>query len=307
MALEIRKAEKRRQKLRLALFGVSGAGKTMSALRIARGLVGPSGRICVIDSENASSELYADRFQFDVLPLSEPRNGKIADLADYHPDRYSEALEMASKAGYDAVIVDSLSHGWVQLLDEVERIAKAKYRGNSWSAWSEGTPVQRRLIGNIINSPFHLIATMRSKTEWSTEEVNGRKQPVRVGMNPEQGKGIEYEFSLLGEIYPNHAMNILKDRTGKFQDRLIDKPDEIFGAELLDWLNTGAEAPAHRPLAMDDATFQKHLNAIRGLTGDRLAGAVAKINENTQYSPEQRTALLTAAEYRIAETANTGA
>ncbi len=62
--MEFKKAVKAKQKLRLAIDGVSGSGKTYTALSVASGL---GGRIAVIDSEHGSSELYADRFDFDVL------------------------------------------------------------------------------------------------------------------------------------------------------------------------------------------------------------------------------------------------
>ena len=98
------------------------------------------------------------------------------------------------------LVTDSLSHPWHELLQEVDRLASAKYQGNTWSAWSEGTPKQRRLIDAILGFPGHVIATMRSKTEWSVESGKGGKtKPVRVGLAPEQGKGIEYEFDLLLE------------------------------------------------------------------------------------------------------------
>ena len=95
----------------------------------------------------------------------------------------------------------------------------------------------------ILNYPGHVIATMRSKTEWTTVDNNGKKSPQRVGLAPEQGKGIEYEFDLLIEISTDHIANVIKDRTGKFQDKLIDKPGEEFGQQLAAWLSDGLPSP----------------------------------------------------------------
>jgi hypothetical protein len=151
-------------------------------------------------------------------------------------------------------VIDSLSHGWQSLLEEVEKLAKAKYRGNTWSAWSEGTPLQRKLVRAILDYPGHVIATMRSKTEWITvDDGKGRKAPQRVGLAPEQGKGIEYEFDLLVEISTDHIANVIKDRTGKFQDKLIEKPGKEFGAALAAWLADGApdQAPAPAPVRLE--------------------------------------------------------
>jgi hypothetical protein len=85
---------------------------------------------------------------------------------------------------------------------------------------------------------------MRSKTEWSIEsDGKGKQKPVRVGLAPEQGKGIEYEFDLLLEISPDHIGRVIKDRTGKFQDELLEKPGEEFGKALAKWLaGTGKSA-----------------------------------------------------------------
>ena len=124
-----------------------------------------------------------------------------------------------------------------------ERIARAKYRGNTWSAWSDGTPMQMQLVDAILDYPGHIIATMRSKTEWAVESENGKTKPTRVGLAPEQGKGIEYEFDLLMELTTDHTASIIKDRTGKFQDTIISLPGEDLGKELAAWLNEGDPAP----------------------------------------------------------------
>jgi hypothetical protein len=226
-----KKATKAQAKLRAAIFGPSGAGKTFTSLRVATGLAS-GGEIAVIDTERGSASKYADRFAFDVL-----------ELDDQTIDGYASAIAVAASVGYSVLVIDSLSHGWQSLLEEVEKLAKAKYRGNTWSAWSEGTPMQRRLVQSILTYPGHVIATMRSKTEWTTVDNNGKKTPQRVGLAPEQGKGVEYEFDLLVEISTEHIANVIKDRTGKFQDKLIDRPGEDFGQQLAAWLSDGIPAP----------------------------------------------------------------
>lgn len=223
------KATKKKAKLRLALFGASGSGKTYTALRIAKGL---GGKVAVIDSERGSASKYSDRFDFDVVELDEQRI-----------ENYIGYINEAEKGGYEVLIIDSMSHAWQELLQEVEKIAQAQFKGNTWSAWSKGTPKQKSLVDALLQFNGHIIATMRSKTEWVIEQSNGKNKPTRVGMSPEQGKGIEYEFDLLIEITPEHYGNVLKDRTGKFQDKTIEKPDEKFGKELAKWLSDGIDAP----------------------------------------------------------------
>lgn len=215
-------------RLRAAVFGPSGAGKTFTCLRIATGL---GGKIAVIDSERRSARKYSDRFKFDVC-----------DLDDRTVDGYTRAIKAAAAAGYDVLVVDSLTHAWQELTSYIEKLSEQKkYGGNYWSAWREGTPMQRAFVDAILTYPGHVLVTMRASTEWQTgSDKDGKLKPVRVGLKPEQGKGIEYEFDLLLEIDSSHTAEVIKDRTGKYQDKFIKEPDEAFGRELAAWLSDGA-------------------------------------------------------------------
>jgi hypothetical protein len=221
------KATTTSSKLRAAAFGPAGAGKTFTALAMGEGM---GGRMAVIDSERGSASKYADRFEFDTQILETKT-----------VDEYITYINEAAAAGYDVLIIDSLTHAWETLNADIQKLADAKFQGNFWAAWSKGTPLQKKFIETILSYPGHIIATMRSKTEW---QINGEgRKPVRVGLAPEQGKGIEYEFDILFELTPEHLATIIKDRTGKFQDKIIEKPGKAFGQELVDWLNEGAAPP----------------------------------------------------------------
>lgn len=218
-----KKATKEQSKLRLALFGVSGGGKTYSALRLATGL---GGSIALIDTEHGTASKYADRFDFDVCNLDKATINNVL-----------MCIEKAK--GYDVLIIDSLTHAWLELLQEVEKVARAKFGGNTWSAWSEGTPKQMMLINAILDFPGHIIVTMRAETNWTTT-VNdkGKVVPVRIGEAPKQGKSIEYEFDMLIQLSQDHMGLVLKDRTGKFQDQCF-VIEEDFGKQLNEWLKEG--------------------------------------------------------------------
>ena len=251
--MQFEKATKEKAKLRLALFGPSGSGKTYTGLRMASGL---GGKIALIDTERGSASKYADRFSFDVL-----------ELVKQDIDTYVQAIEAAQAAGYDVLIIDSLTHAWQELLEEIDKLAATKFRGNKWSAWSEGTPKQRQLVDAILNFDGHVIATMRTKTEWLVEtSSDGKMKPLRVGLAPQQGKGIEYEFDLLMELTPDHVASVLKDRTGKYQDKIIDKPGEKLGAELADWLSEGASPkPKPEPEPTNGGKREKLIARIKDL------------------------------------------
>jgi hypothetical protein len=247
------RASKEKANLRCAIFGPSGSGKTFTALRIATGLGSPIGFIC---TERHSARKYSDRFTFDVLDLERTRI-----------DDYVGAIRDASKEGFGTLIIDSLTHGWQELLEQIDALAKTTYKGNSWGAWSEGTPQQKRLINAILGYPGHVIATMRSKTEWTVVDKGGRGAPGRVGLAPEQGKGIEYEFDLLIELNTEHFGRVIKDRTGKFQDAILNCPGEEFGRELGDWLSDGA-LPPHVPKTYDDPPDHEASHKLPRITLD---------------------------------------
>ena len=193
--MKFEKAMRKKAKLRLALTGPSGSGKTYSALLVAKGI---GGKVAFIDTEKGSASLYSDIADFDVLELDPP----------FSPERFIEAIKSAEDAGYETLVLDSITHEWGGVggcLELVDTIAKAKYRGNSWSAWSEINPRHRLFLDAILRSPMHIIATMRSKTETAQVEENGRKKVAKLGMKSEQRDGVEYEFTT---VLDTGAINI---------------------------------------------------------------------------------------------------
>jgi DNA polymerase III delta prime subunit len=224
-----KKAERKKAKLRLGLTGPSGSGKTYSALLLARQL---GEKIAVIDSENGSASLYTHLCDFDVLELQAP----------YTPGRFIEAIKAAEEAGYDVLIIDSITHEWSGAggcLEINEKLAQAKYKGNTWSAWNETTPRHRRLLDTIISSGMHIITTLRSKTE--TVQGEGKKV-FKLGMKSEQRDGFEYELSVVLDItHGEHAAIASKDRTGLFTGKDPAPITDATGKALLAWLNSGPE------------------------------------------------------------------
>lgn len=131
--MAFQKATKKQAKGRMAIDGPSGSGKTFTALRVAKALA-PTGKIAVIDTERGSASKYADLFSFDVC--------EIAD--DFHPNHYIKALKEAEEAGYEVVVIDSLSHAWEGaggVLELTDKAAARSKAGNSYTAWRETTPI----------------------------------------------------------------------------------------------------------------------------------------------------------------------
>ncbi|MEZ2895515.1 ATP-binding protein [Providencia rettgeri] len=229
--MKFAKALRKKAKLRLALTGPSGSGKTYGALEIAKGL---GGKTAVIDTEKGSASLYSDRFNFDVLELDPP----------FTPERFIEAIGAAQEAGYDNLIIDSITHEWSGsggCLELLDGLAKAKYRGNTWSAWSEITPRHNAFLDAILRSDLHIIATMRSKTETAqVDKGNGKKGVDKLGMKSEQRDGVEYEFTTVLDLnHETHTAMASKDRTGLFSNAEVTQLNELTGKNLMDWLNDG--------------------------------------------------------------------
>lgn len=243
MSISIRKARRSATKLRILLTSPSGGGKTFGALLLAKGL---GGKTVVIDTEEGSSDLYDELHDFDVLDLKPP----------FTPERYVEAISGAEAAGYEVIVIDSVTHCWSGkggCLELVDDIAKAQFRGNTWSAFSVITPRWRSFVDAILRSSAHVICTGRSKTETAQVEDHGRKKVTKLGMKLEARDGLEYEFTtVLDLVHDGHYATISKDRTGIFSGD--PKPITIeTGRRLAEWLAGAAPAPAPAPAPTAEA------------------------------------------------------
>ena len=223
------KATRKQAYLRLALTGPSGAGKTYSALLLAKGL---GGNIAFIDTEHGSGSLYSDLVDFDVVSLEAP----------FSPERYIEAIDAAIEEGYGVLIIDSITHEWNGkggILEIVDTVTKASNSKNSYFAWGEATPRHNAFIEKILQSPIHVIAAMRSKQDFILTEVRGKQVPKKVGLAPIQREGMEYEFtSVLDLTQGSNLATVSKDRTRIWgiDPFLVTEED---GQKLIEWLNSG--------------------------------------------------------------------
>ncbi|AMO83168.1 MULTISPECIES: ATP-binding protein [Hafniaceae] len=267
--MKFEKAMRKKAKLRLALTGPSGAGKTYSALVICKSM---GGKTAVIDTEKGSASLYSNEFDFDVLELDPP----------FSPERFIEAIAAAEAAGYDNLVIDSISHEWGGVggcLDDLDTIAKTKFKGNTHAAWSALTPRHRKFLDSILRVNCHVVATMRSKTETAQQE--GSKKVVKLGMKSEQRDGVEYEFTTVLDInHETHTATASKDRTGLFSNVDYTVIDDSVGKKLVDWLNDG-----RTKAEIDLAHFV--LVAEKSQSFDSLKSAWAEAYRSLRDTPEQ--------------------
>jgi hypothetical protein len=234
-----RTAQRRKAHLRLGIAGPSGSGKTASALLLAYGLCGDWRKIGLIDTENGSGELYVGATigctrigDYQVLTLTAP----------YEPGKYIQAIREAEQAGLEVVIVDSLSHAWAGeggLLDQHGKIADRG--GNSFAAWRQVTPMHNQLVEAMLQSGIHVIATLRSKTEYVVAaDEKGKSTPKKIGLAPVQREGMEYEFTVFLDLDQKHVAYASKDRTNLLDGRYFTPTVET-GQTLRTWLEQGTE------------------------------------------------------------------
>ena len=258
-AIQMKRASRSLAKLKIAVSGASGSGKTLSSLLIGYGLVKDAHpelsdsavweKICVIDTENGSASLYVGSHHgqttvgaYNTIELSPP----------FSPRRYIEAIEVAQANGIEFLIIDSLSHAWAGaggMLDM--QGAAAQKTGNSYTAWRDVTPEHNRLVDTILQSDMHICTTMRSKTEYVLEDNGkGKKVPRKIGTAPIFRDGIEYEFTVVFDVNQQHVASASKDRTSLFDgESMLLSPKE--GQRLYQWLQEGVgnaepEKPAVR-------------------------------------------------------------
>ena len=247
--MQLKKAQRKKVFLRLNLSAPSGAGKTYSALLMAYGMAGDWSKVVVIDTENGSASLYSHLGEFNVLDLQPP----------FSPERFIEAITSCEDAGMEVIIIDSSSHEWSGAggcLEINEKIAAARYKGNTWSAWNETTPRHDKFVNKVLQARAHVITCTRSKTE---TVLDGNKVK-KIGMKDIQRDGWEYELTVNLSIDRDTHMAIAsKDRTQLFQivDPFIITADT--GRMVKEWCESGVTIDEKEVLTADHV----HFNAMK--------------------------------------------
>jgi len=226
-----KQAERKRARLRLGITGPSGSGKTLGALLVASGL----GKVAMLDTEEGSGELYSGQIGYLYDRLAPP----------FTPERYIAKMKEVEKLDVDVLILDSISHAWEGtggILDMHDR-AVANNR-NSFAAWREVTPKHNQFVDAMLRCPYHLIATMRSKSDYITGvDGSGRMSVRKVGLAPIQRPGMEYEFTTVFDLDMEHRASVSKDRTSLFDGKTITLMSDV-GRKFAVWLNEGMDTQA---------------------------------------------------------------
>ena len=231
--MQFNKATKKRAKLRAGLYSVSGGGKTMTALLIAKGI---GGKVAFIDTEHGSASKYSDLFDFDVC-----------EMDSFNPKELIKGLENIPSE-YDTVIVDSMSAFWQGkdgILQQVENAGKRNQGGNSFRAWADVSPTLNRINDLVMGAPYHVITTLRAKTEYVVEQnEKGKAAPRKVGLAPVYKEGWEYNLDFVARMDTDNTLIVEKTRIPEFAGLVVNKPDEELGKRLAAWLGEGEAVPS---------------------------------------------------------------
>lgn len=161
----------------LGVIGPPGGGKTLSSLRLAKGMqsVRP-GPIVVIDTEGGRSRKYSDHIKFDIIETS----------GSMRPSDYLDAIRSAVATNPAAIIVDSLSDehegtgGYLEWHDEMI----PKMGGNEWAAWAAPKASRKKLISGILKIKTPLIFTFRAREKTTQDRVDGKTKITNIGWQP---------------------------------------------------------------------------------------------------------------------------
>ena len=244
--MQLQKATRKKSKLRLNISGPAGSGKTYSALLMAKGLVKDWGKIAVIDTENGSASLYSHLGDFQTIDMQAP----------FTPESYIKAIDICVAAGMECIILDSSSHEWSGpggCIEINEHLAQTKFKGNTWSAWSQTTPRHDAFVQKVLQCAAHVITCTRSKME---TVMTDDKKVKKLGMKDIQREGWEYELTVSLSIdRDTHTAIASKDRTEIFEGKDPFIITEATGELIRKWCEQG-EDPAK--LAADKAQELAH-------------------------------------------------
>ncbi|TWK44754.1 hypothetical protein CHCC20347_1474 [Bacillus paralicheniformis] len=246
---QVTNAQREKEKAIVGFIGPSGSGKTAGALLVAYGMMREAypdasdkevwSKIGVVDTEHRRAKLYAN-LQFDDVRIGSFKH--IDFTPPYTTERYQMALEAIKEAGAEVVIIDSLSHNWAGEGGIVEK--HGEMQGNSFQNWGKLAPETTKLIKTLTQNDVHILATLRTKTEYVVEpNSEGKMAPRKVGTKPVQKDEMEYEFMLNFNIGIDHLAETSKDNTRMFEGSSFKLNPEI-GRKLYQWLELGIDVKA---------------------------------------------------------------
>ncbi len=264
--IEFTRAVKPRH-LKMTIEGLPGTGKTFTALSILTHLT-EGGRITVLDTENGRSGEYIGETTKDGVVL----NYDTCIIQVATPEMVIEALNVAERNRYNAIIIDTFSAEWAAILQEKDEIV-GKKSSNDFTVWGSLSPRHARVISAINAANLHVIMTIRSKIGHEMVPIeleNGRKthEVVEIGLQPIQRPETPYEFSFRGVIDHAHDMRFAKSPCPELFEKAFNRPGREVATVLKDWLAKGGQLTPPEEL--------KRLCRLKGYSDPQLARFLAQ-------------------------------
>lgn len=244
---EAKPATRSEEPLLLGMIGPPGGGKSLSALRLAKGIQSVrGGDIIVIDTEGGRSRKYNDLIPFDIVELVNARSNDFKDAI---------LAQLPRKPA--AIVVDSMSdehEGYLEWHDEMV----PKMGGNDWAAWAKPKAARKQLISAILKIKVPLIFTFRAREKTKQQDkANGKREVVNIGWQPVAPLEIVHTLDLTC-ILPPRADGVPVWKSDKIgEDFIIKLPNylapfikegaplsEEMGAAFAEWARGGTAAPA---------------------------------------------------------------
>ena len=232
--------------LLIALAGTTGSGKTESAMRIARGIVGTQGKFAVIDTENRRALNKRSRYEFDHLDFRAP----------YSPDNFKGAIDAAERAKYGALVVDNFSHEWFgeggcsdiqeEALEKMSKGDMDKAVKLTALAWKAPKQSHKKLMYRILQCVVPVIFCLRAEPKIKfVKDENGKMQVIDAAWQPICEKMFGYEMLIYALLMPDKpGVPIqLKKLEPEFEIILpVGKQiDEEVGKRLKEWAAGGTK------------------------------------------------------------------
>lgn len=224
----------------VVLYSESGCGKTYSALLLARGMAGPSGKIVVADSESGRASLYADVLAggFETFDLGAP----------FSPARYVEAIDTIEAAGAAVGIIDSGSHEWEGISGVLDMAGEIEQKSgkSGLHCWKTPKFEHAKFVQRLLRTKIPFIVCLRAKYK-SRQTKNEQGKTVIVkdeATSPIQAEDFIFEATCHAEVLQNHTIILTKCSHPTLRDCFPkDKSSPIttaHGAALAAWCNAAA-------------------------------------------------------------------
>ena len=248
----------------VSLTGSTNCGKTYSAMRLARGIAGPNGKVAVLDTEGGRTLHLKEAFRFDASVMQAP----------FRPERFAEAAIAAEAAGYDALVIDSFSMEWVGVggvLDwQTEEHQRLGGRDSTKGAsWIKPKMAHKAMVYSLLQRRMPIVFSIRGEETFIPPSTKVFKSITNKQFPFEVTVSFRLEAERKGYLDLSDPKSWKMEGAHERIFRHGDRIGEEHGAELAAWAR-GETAAA--PVAMSEEAVESLLDRARSAATGGMAG-----------------------------------